>query len=234
MPLVAEDIVKEYLPDQQWAHMRPKIQEQMINAYVASEDYFAGNDKVMFLNYLFFMSPPMVEYLAKIIEDPRAKKNPFRVIELRKIATEAIRNDVGDEPDQVKYWTEHVLVWILMAYVYRHMRTLYYASLTEPPLGESSAEFLSAVNDFIIPKHILHAELNWVYAKAVQKVQSELAWAQQQVDANQAKVVAKIGESKFRENQGKINTIVHGKRGGRRGTRRSHRRQGTRKRGRVN
>ena len=38
MPLVAKGVVEEYLPDQQWAHMKDSIQAQMTKAFEAPED----------------------------------------------------------------------------------------------------------------------------------------------------------------------------------------------------
>lgn len=221
MPLVTKDFVGQYLVDQSWTLMKPIIQAQMTKAYEASADLFVGSDENMMVNYLFFMSPDMVEYIAKIIEKPRTNKNPVRIIKLYETAKESLSKYFDtSNPDELNEWSKLVLTWILLAYVYRRVRGQYYASLMEPPLQETSEDFLMTAFEFIVPDLIPIVELKRVYGKALQKVQSELEWAQRKVAADRTKVVGQIGEAGIAANQAKVRAIKEGKAGGRRRTRR--------------
>lgn len=234
MPLVAEDIVKEYLPDQQWAHMRPAIVAQVEEAYRASSEDFllrgpslTDSEANMMFNYLYFMSPPVVEYISKLIEGPRSAKNPVRLPELRAAVKQGLY-PLFEEVDPGEI-VETVLASILLAHVYRPLRAKYYAALPRPPLDIDSITFLYDVHEFTVPKLITQEELERTFEKAIRKVYNELGWAQSKVDANRAKVMHQIGKAGVAANQAKVDAIKQGKAGGRRHTRRSHRRRGTRK-----
>lgn len=215
MPLVAKGVVEEYLPDQQWADMKDRIQAQMTKAFEAPEDFFVsasplhdGNDQMMF-TYLFYMPVPMLQYIAQILEAPRSKKNPVRLLQLRNTAEKAL-SDTVDE-DEAADWSIEMLAGILTAYVFRRVRTAFYESLSEPILQKNPIEFFNDVLTFSMPSRITQAQLDRVYGKALEKVKGDIAWAEGKVAANRAEVAAQLGQA-----------------GGRR-TRRAHRRRGTRK-----
>jgi len=199
MPLVAKDIVKEYLPDQQWTAMKDSIQAQMTKAFEAPEDFFTsmdsnydGNDMMMF-TYLFYMPVPMLQFIAQILEAPRSKKNPVRMLQLRNTATMALSEMLDEE--EAEDWSVEMLAGILTAYVYRRVRTAFYESLSEPILKKTPVGFFNDVVSFSMPNLITQAQLERVYGKALEKVKSEITWAEEKVAANRAEVAAQLGQA---------------------------------------
>lgn len=199
MPLVAKDVVKEYLPDQQWTAMKDSIQAQMTKAFEAPEDFFTsmdsnydGNDMMMF-TYLFYMPVPMLQFIAQILEAPRSKKNPVRMLQLRNTATMALSEMLDEE--EAEDWSVEMLAGILTAYVYRRVRTAFYESLSEPILQKTPVEFFNDVVSFSMPNLITQAQLEHVYGKALEKVKSEITWAEEKVAANRAEVAAQLGQA---------------------------------------
>lgn len=172
------DELKMHLSDslsaRQWGEMKPILLKQIQDAFLASDDVFDTHipEGSLTLNYMFYMSVPMLEFLGAIVEGKFNKKNPERILQLNAIVREAITDYVGS--------ANRVLASILMANAFRHLRCKFYDSLSTPPTNMTSTEFLNQAAKYIIPTYISDADLEKYWNRSIRKTTTVLEDAQAQ------------------------------------------------------
>jgi len=180
LPNEMQVYLSDSLSARQWRDMKPILLQQIQNAFLASDDVFDPHifEGMLTLNYMFYMSVPMLEFLGAIVEGKFNKNNPERILQLNAIVREAIIDFVDDT--ELTYWANRVLASILMANAFRYLRCKFYDSLSTPPTKLTSTEFLNQAAKYIVPAHISNADIEKYWNRSIIKTTTVLEDAQTQ------------------------------------------------------
>ena len=180
LPNELQVYLSDSLSARHWGEMKPILLKQIQNAFLASDDVFDPHipEGMLTLNYMFYMSVPMLEFLGAIVEGKFNKKNPERILQLNTIVREAIIDYVDDT--ELRYWANRVLASILMANAFRQLRCKFYDSLSTPPTKLTSTEFLNQAAEYIVPAYISNADIENYWNRSIRKITAVLVDAQAQ------------------------------------------------------